>query len=276
MLGSSVRRQIVRSQIVESDRSDGGTRAAVIRLLVERPAAAVEIAERLGISPAGVRRHLDALSDEGAVTSRECRSRGPRGRGRPAREYLLTDAGRSKLPHAYDELAVEALEFLQRFGGEDAVMAFARDRAEALIDKHRGELAAANDGSARIDVLASALSEAGYAATVAEVGIGEQLCQHHCPVAHVAAKFPQLCQAELDVFGEAIGSYAQRLATIARGDSFCTTFVPTPTDLPMPAAVASHGAATSDTHQISAVPQNVVAVPTRPTSAASSLGRNPQ
>lgn len=216
----------VRSHRGDSDHSDGGTRAAVIRLLLDRPAAAAEIADRLGISPAGVRRHLDALSDEGSVTSRVCRSHGPRGRGRPAREYLLTDAGRRTLPQAYDELAVEALEFLDRIGGEDAVMAFARHRAEALIEQHRGELAAARDGSARIDVLASALSEAGYSATVTEVGIGQQLCQHHCPVAHVAAKFPQLCQAELDVFGEAIGSYAQRLATIVRGDSFCTTFVP--------------------------------------------------
>jgi len=210
----------------ESDRTEGGTRAAVIRLLLDRPAAATEIAERLGISAAGVRRHLDALADEGAVTTRECRSSGPRGRGRPAREYLLTDAGRSKLPHAYDAIAVEALEFLDSIAGEDAVLAFARRRAEALLDSHRAALAEAADAPARIDILAGALTDAGFSATVAEVGVGRQLCQHHCPVAHVAAKFPQLCQAELEVFSDAIGSYSQRLATIANGDSFCTTFIP--------------------------------------------------
>ena len=29
---------------------------------------------------------------------------------------------------------------------------------------------------------------------------GEQLCQHHCPVAHVAEQFPELCEAETEVF----------------------------------------------------------------------------
>lgn len=216
-----------------ADRSDGGTRAEVVRLLLERPATAAEVAQRLGISAAGVRRHLDALADEGAVSSRECRHQVKRGRGRPAREYLLTDAGRSRLPHAYDGLAVQALEFVERIGGEQAVLVFARSRAEALIDAHQAELAAAPDADARIEVLARALTGAGYSATVTEVAVGHQLCQHHCPVAHVAARFPQLCHAELDVFADAIGGYAQRLATIARGDSFCTTFVPGATFVPV-------------------------------------------
>lgn len=231
----------------DADRTEGGTRAAVIRLLLDRPAPAVEIAERLGISAAGVRRHLDALLDEGAVTSRECRSRLPRGRGRPAREYLLTEAGRSRLPHAYDELAVEALEFLDQAAGDLAVTAFARHRAEKLIEPFRAELAAADGVEERIAVLSTALSHAGYSATVDKVAAGEQLCQHHCPVAQVAARFPQLCQAELEVFAEASGTYLQRLATIARGDSFCTTFVPGPVDIDLrPVEPANHHPRSTD------------------------------
>ena len=53
-----------------------------------------------------------------------------------------------------------------------------------------------------------------------------QLCQHHCPVAHVAAEFPELCEAETHAFAELLGTHVQRLATIARGDSACTTHVP--------------------------------------------------
>jgi hypothetical protein len=34
---------------------------------------------------------------------------------------------------------------------------------------------------------------------------GEQICQHHCPVAHVAAEFPQLCEAETEAFGRLLG-----------------------------------------------------------------------
>ena len=53
-----------------------------------------------------------------------------------------------------------------------------------------------------------------------------QLCQHHCPIAHVATEFPQLCEAETRAFAEVLGTHVQRLATIARGDAACTTHVP--------------------------------------------------
>ncbi len=196
------------------------------QLLAGGPLTAAALAEHIGFSPAAIRRHLDQLLAEGAIVSREARSVGPRGRGRPARTYLLTDVGRTRLPHAYDSMAVDALEFLLETAGPDAVSAFARRRAENLIDGVREELAVATDLHAKTEILARALTGAGFSASVEQVGVGEQLCQHHCPVAHVATKFPQLCEEEMTVITQALGTYAQRLATIARGDSFCTTFIP--------------------------------------------------
>jgi predicted ArsR family transcriptional regulator len=73
------------------------------------------------------------------------------------------------------------------------------------------------------------LSVDGYAATARSAPVGEQLCQHHCPVAHVAAEFPELCEAETEAFGRLLGTPVQRLATIARGDGVCTTHVTDPT-----------------------------------------------
>ena len=58
---------------------------------------------------------------------------------------------------------------------------------------------------------------------------GEQLCQQHCPVSHVAHEFPQLCEAETEAIGRVLGRHVQRLATIAHGDGVCTTCIP---DLP--------------------------------------------
>ena len=93
---------------------------------------AVDLAARLGISPAAVRRHLDQLVAEGAVISRQAPARVQRGRGRPARSYLFTDVGRERLPHQYDDLAVQALGFLQQVAGPESVSEFARRRAEAM------------------------------------------------------------------------------------------------------------------------------------------------
>jgi predicted ArsR family transcriptional regulator len=203
----------------------------VARLLLERgPVTAGVVAEALGLSPAAVRRHLDVLIADGEVGTRDAPRRGQRGRGRPAKLFLLTSTGRARFGHAYDDLAVSALRFLAERGGEQAVRAFAESRVAALINEHRSTVAGQADPSARARALADALTSEGYAASTRHVGSGEQLCQHHCPVAHVAAEFPQLCEAETAAFADLLGTHVQRLATIARGDAACTTHVPVPAE----------------------------------------------
>jgi predicted ArsR family transcriptional regulator len=207
--------------------ADGRTRQAVARLLLERgPVTTADVADELKLSHVAVRRHLDALLADGEATTRDAPSRGRRGRGRPAKLFLLTEAGRSRFGHAYDDLAVAALRFLAENGGEQAVKAFAERRVEAMIDRHRDAVTEPTQPAERAKALATALTREGYASSSRHVGAGEQLCQHHCPVAHVAAEFPQLCEAETTAFAAMLGVHEQRLATIARGDAACTTHVP--------------------------------------------------
>jgi predicted ArsR family transcriptional regulator len=202
------------------------TRDEVARLLLEQgPATAAALGERLGISPTAVRRHLDALVADGLATDREQRPLGgaQRGRGRPPREFLLTAQGRGSFPHAYDDLAAAALRFLAETGGDKAVAEFAALRVATVEERHGPEVRAAEE---KVQALAEALTSEGYAASAHKVGSGGQLCQHHCPVAHVAAEFPQLCEAETRAFERLLGTHVQRLATIARGDAVCTTHIP--------------------------------------------------
>lgn len=213
------------------------TREHVARQLLERgPVTTADVAESLGVSSAGIRRHLDALVAAGEATSLAAPSRVPRGRGRPARRYILTETGRSRFGHSYDDLATAALRQLRELGGDDAVHEFAQRRMVAIVERVHvrvGQDAAAQGPSVTADGLAEALTEAGYAASTREVGHGVQICQHHCPVAHVAAEFPELCDAERQAFAELFGTHVQRLATIANGDPVCTTHIPTgavPTD----------------------------------------------
>jgi predicted ArsR family transcriptional regulator len=214
------------------------TRGQVARLILELgPSTAATLGGRLGLTPAAIRRHLDNLIAEGLIETRTARTYGNRGRGRPAKVFVITDAGRSAFEHAYDDLATSALRFLAERAGPEAITEFARKQVADLERRYtpavtRGELAT------RVQALAEALSADGYAASVGpapaigapalgqgEGGAGEQLCQHHCPVAHVAAEFPQLCEAETEAFGRLLGRPVQRLATIAHGDGICTTHV---------------------------------------------------
>ena len=209
--------------------SERGTRARIARLILENgPVTAAALSTRLGLTPAAVRRHLDNLLAGGLIEARTARRVASRGRGRPAKLFAITDAGRSAFEHAYDDLATSALRFLAEVAGPGAVAEFARRQVAELERRYRPVMASA--GEDKVAALAEALSADGYAASATSApalaaGGGEQLCQHHCPVAHVAAEFPQLCEAETEAFARLLGTPVQRLATIAHGDGICTTHV---------------------------------------------------
>jgi len=234
-----------------------GTRGHVARLILELgPCTAATLGGRLGLTPAAIRRHLDNLLADGLIETRTARAYGNRGRGRPAKVFVITDAGRSAFEHAYDDLATSALRFLERTYGPQAVAEFARQQSGETERRYLPVVAQAGDLRTRVQALADALSADGYAAAagpapaigdagaasgkakgaavvsntdvVSKIGVlenGAQICQHHCPVAHVAAEFPQLCEAETEAFGRLLGTPVRRLATIAHGDGICTTHV---------------------------------------------------
>jgi predicted ArsR family transcriptional regulator len=210
---------------------DQPTRERVVRsILVNGASTAAALAERLDLTPAAVRRHLDILLDEGMIVAREPRTGTTRGRGRPAKVFVLTEAGRDHFDQQYDDLAVQALRFLAETGGEDAVREFANRRVQFIDDRFETTLAD-NPKLSPPEALAQIFTEEGYAASVREIPVsnghsGDQLCQQHCPVSHVAHEFPQLCEAETDAIGRVLGRHVQRLATIAHGDGVCTTCIP--------------------------------------------------
>lgn len=234
--------EVVPSPDHDVDAAEARTRDRVARtLLLERNVTASAISHELGLTPAAVRRHLDALVSTGLASPIDTAPTGQR--GRPARSYRLTEAGRERFPQAYQALAADAMQFLVDHVGAEAVTEFARARAGAIADR-LSEVAAADaadpsrpvdnragagaDPNHLVDLLARALDVDGYATSVRPVGTGAQLCQHHCPVAHVAAAFPQLCEAETELFSQVLGRHVQRLATIANGDGVCTTYIPGP------------------------------------------------
>ena len=139
----------------------------------------------------------------------------------------MTDAGREQFEHSYDDLAVAALKFMSSQSGEHQVYAFAQSRADDIERKATVALAKSPN---KTEALATFLTEQGYAASIEVHANGEQLCQHHCPIAHVAAEFPQLCEAETEALSKVLGTHVQRLATIAHGDGVCTTFIPKNSD----------------------------------------------
>ena len=194
------------------------------------PSTTAELATRLGVTSAGVRRQLTALQGAGLVVAGD---RAPYGkaptarRGRPGQVFSLTASGRAALSQTYDDLAVEVLRFVHETQGDAGVRAFAEQRAERLVQQLRP--ARDNDVTGTAEDIAVALTAAGYAASVeaGDHGVTVQLCQHNCPIVEAAAEFPALCDAETSALGIALGRHVTRLATLAHGDGVCTTVIPT-------------------------------------------------
>ena len=217
---------------VPPDGAEASTRRRVFSaILAQGSATAAQLAGHLGITPAAIRRHLEALEEEGLIVARQPRPRPTAGRGRPAKVFQITDAGRDRFQQAYGELAVQAIAQLLAVAGPDGLGALARAHFwpiqadfDAIHTAHPAEPAG--------EVLVAALDAQGYAAEISPLSSGEQLCQHHCPVADVARQYPELCEIETKLIASLLKSHVQRLATIAHGDGVCTTYIPGPVRRP--------------------------------------------
>ena len=208
-------------------------RRILLYVLRHGPVSATTISEAFGLSAAGVRRHLDNIVADGLAEAVDAPRSGQR--GRPAKLFRLTDAGRAQFGHDYDTLALLALRALKNSGGEEAVEDFAAQRINDLlgdIPELDGDYADDRDVKAQAKNIAEALTNRGYAATVSHAAGGVQICRHHCPIQDVAEEFPELCAAEHWVVAELLGQHTQPLATIADGNGICTTHIPLTTITP--------------------------------------------
>ncbi|WP_407923757.1 helix-turn-helix transcriptional regulator [Arthrobacter cheniae] len=232
------------AQIVSPD-PDERTRDRVLSAVLERgPVSAAELGDRLGFTPAAMRRHLDALSHDGLIEVKRVRSSAT-GAGRPARRYVLSRRGQTKMGNDYLDIAIAALSQLGEAAGPEAIEEFARIRFSGMEERYRPLVEAAGpDVEARARALAGALSTDGFVGSTKTVGLPQgrgartaphairsampsvQLCQGHCPIQGLASAFPAFCEQETGVFARLLGVDVRRLSTLAGGGHVCTTHIP--------------------------------------------------
>jgi predicted ArsR family transcriptional regulator len=172
-----------------------------------------------------VRRHLSALIEEAYITEHEQPGPVNRGRGRPSRSYVATPEGQQALASAYTDVAVDALAFMRDHGGLDE---FVEQKVAQLEKSLAASMGAEGTRGERVDALATALGEQGYATSVrpGPGGYTVQLCQGHCPVQSIAEAAPEWCEAEARAFSRILNVHVQRLSTLAGGAHVCTTTIP--------------------------------------------------
>ena len=110
--------------------------------------------------------------------------------------------------------------------GEEAVRQFAVERFAEMERRYAPEIDKAGpDIADRARALAEALSRDNFVASAASIEAkaplpaalsSVQLCQGHCPIQQLAARFPVFCDVETEVFSRLVGVDVRRLSTLAR------------------------------------------------------------
>ena len=194
------------------------SRSAILDLLKINGALTVEqLAQELEVSKVCVRRHLNLLERDGLI----CYEQERHERGRPRFIYRLTEKARCLFPHIYDEFAKEVLVQLQRQLGDDALQQVLSARADELIAQLKAALVGQTFDE-RINALIKAINAKGYLADVQRLKDGTyRLRQRNCPTESVAVSFPRLCEEELRVYRETLGSQIERECRITEGAQIC-------------------------------------------------------
>jgi DeoR family suf operon transcriptional repressor len=205
--------------LIESDLPVGhkGQRGTVLSQLKRaQPLTARELAVRLGVSLNAARHHLKELEAEGLVSyHREHRSVGA-----PVFAYRLTRAGEELFPRRYCEALTALLDALVEREGREAAVALLQSYFQTLEERLRAQLEGAPP-TERLEIVARALSEAGYMAEATRDQAAAVLTEHNCAIPAVAARFPEMCAAEARFLAEVLGAEVERTGHILTGAPAC-------------------------------------------------------
>lgn len=188
----------------------------LLELKRHQPLTAKELADRHGVTTTAVRRHLKELELEQLVVYR----REQRGQGAPTFAYRLTPDGEALFPKRYEEALTAALEFVERHGGREAVSRFFAEAFGGEAEKLTARLSEASLEE-RLAAVAELLSRQGFMAEWTTDGAGVRIAEHNCAMHAVAARFPEVCQEELQFLQRVLGHEVERKSHIVAGCNAC-------------------------------------------------------
>jgi len=195
-----------------------GTRGELlVALKKSQPLTAKELADRFGVTPNALRRHLKELEVEGVVRYQ----REIRGVGGPVFAYSLTEAGETLFPRAYETALTEVLDLVREQQGDDGLIQLFGRRWDEIARLARPELERlpVDQRAAR---LAELLTSLGYMAeTRPGAGALPVLTEHNCAIRAIAERFPEVCAAEERFIADLLGAPVTRQTHIAKGANCC-------------------------------------------------------
>jgi predicted ArsR family transcriptional regulator len=208
---------------MSSDHLENIPRPAADRflLLLKRrgPQTAADLGKATGVTGEAARQQLVRLAADGLVVS----AAQPRGVGRPAQVWSLTEAGNARFPDAHAELTAQLIRSIRTQLGEEVLDRLIDARAAESKAAYAAALEGAADLGEKVARLAEARTREGYMAESQREGPGYLLVENHCPICVAATTCQGFCRAEIDTFREVLGPevVVERTEHIVQGDRRC-------------------------------------------------------
>lgn len=194
----------------------------ILQLLKMRASMTVgQLTDAMHISQMGVRQHLAILESEGLVEHYQEKQ----GRGRPPHVYRLTDEANTLFPTAYASFAVGLMHEVAKFNGPGFINKVFRERMKSQLKAYQLRL---KDKTLpeRIKELAHIRDEEGYMARCDENEKDYILIEHNCPIAVIAEEYPHVCEIELALFRQSLGTKITREEHLMQGSHRCCYRIP--------------------------------------------------
>ena len=199
------------------------TELILLQLKTLGPHSAKMLAERLDITPMGIRQHLQSLEKRELVGYEEARTKV----GRPTRYWSLTQQGHAQFANGHDRLATELLGSAHQLFGAGGVEQLLSAREDKLYQRYAEELSEETCHQAKLARLVRLRQQDGYMAELLEHPEGTLLVENHCPIGVAATACSSLCNSELQLFHRLFGHgyRIERTAHAISGSRHCAYLI---------------------------------------------------
>ena len=193
----------------------------ILFLLKTRGAStAQQLAEHLQLTSMGVRRHLELAQERGFLLTEDRADKV----GRPARYWLLSDAGHARFPDRHSDLTVQLIAQVRTLFGEAGLNKLINAREKLSEASYNARMAGSKALSQKLAKLVEARDAEGYMAQMEKQADGSfLLIENHCPICAAATECQGFCKSELDVFRRTLGpgSSVERVEHVLAGARRC-------------------------------------------------------
>lgn len=191
----------------------------LLQLTTLGPHSAKMLAECLGITPMGIRQHLQSLEEHELVCYEEARNKV----GRPTRFWSLTSQG-------YAQFAAQRTDWLNvnhPLFATEGLNERIRTREEKLFQHYASELAEEQSHQDKLTRLVCLRKHDGFMTELVEHPHGALLVENHCPIGITADTCSSLCDSELQLFHRLLGKGYQieRTAHAIYGSRHCAYLI---------------------------------------------------